>query len=226
MWLYLALFIPFALFTMFAQWFVKHRIKKMMEMEAAAGLTGAQVAQKILEINGITDVKVEETDGFLSDHYSPKELTLRLSPDIFSGTHVSALGVAAHEVGHAIQHQKAWAPLQLRQTLVPAAMFGTNAGMFLLMLSVFLAGAGQISTVFAQIGLILYAIAVFFALVTLPVEFDASSRAKAQLAQLGLVQPQEATAVAKVLNAAALTYVAAAAAAVGQLIYWFLRTRH
>ena len=208
------------LLSLGAQFWVKSAVNKWLKVPLRRGLTGQQVAHAILAARGIRDVRVESVQGFLSDHYDPSSKTLRLSPDIFNGRSVTAAGIAAHEVGHAIQHQEGYAPMKLRQKMVPVANIGTNLGLWITIGGIFM-GFSQL----AMLGVFLFGGAVAFTLVTLPVEFDASNRARKVLAQGGIVTGEEARGVDQVLRAAAATYVAAAVAAVLQLLYWFWRAR-
>lgn len=208
------------LLSLGAQFWVKSAVNKWLKVPLRRGLTGQQVAKAILAARGIRDVRVESVQGFLSDHYDPSSKTLRLSPDIFNGRSVTAAGIAAHEVGHAIQHQEGYAPMKLRQKMVPAANIGTNLGLWITIGGIFV-GITEV----AMLGVLLFGAAVAFTLVTLPVEFDASNRARKVLAQGGIVTAEEARGVDQVLRAAAATYVAAAVAAVLQLLYWFWRAR-
>ena len=241
--LYLMLLAPAMILALWAQFKVKRAYKLYSEVPTARGVTGAEVAHHILRANGITDVPVEVADGFLSDHYDPRHRvlrlssvpiervpgqlsdhydprsrTVRLSESTFDHPTPAAIAIATHEVGHAIQHARAYAPLVLRNTLAPVAMLGSNLAMILLMVGMFLHAMGLV-----YLGIIGFSAAVVFTLITLPVEFDASRRAKELLPQLGLVVAGEQAGVAKVLNAAALTYVAAAISAVLQLVYFLLR---
>ncbi len=216
--LYLMLLGPAMLLALWAQFKVKRAYKRYSEVPTARGVTGAEVAREILRANGIADVPIEVADGFLSDHYDPRSRTLRLSSGVYHGRSVAAAGIAAHEVGHAIQHARAYGPLVLRNTLAPVAMLGSNLAMILLMVGLFLKAMGLV-----YLGIIAFSAAVVFTLITLPVEFDASRRAKELLPQLGLVTSGERDGVASVLNAAALTYVAAAISAVLQLVYFLIR---
>lgn len=163
-------------------------------------------------------MRVKPVAGFLSDHYSPSERVLRLSEDIFYGRSVAAAGIAAHEVGHAIQHKRGYWPMQLRQTLVPMANIGTNLGVWLVVLGM-IVGLTELAT----LGVLLFAGFVAFTLITMPVEFDASFRAREVLLTNGIVTPHEARGVSQVLTAAAATYLAAAVSAIMQLLYWALR---
>ncbi len=217
--LYLLFMLPCLLLSLGAQWYVKSTFRKMLEVQAQAGITGDACAKHILQANGIHDVEVEDVPGFLSDHYSPGEKVLRLSPDVYEGSSIASIGVAAHEVGHAIQHQQAYKPLVLRSTVAPAATIGSNLGMILVGIGFVLQSSGLI-----LVSIVLFSIFVLFTLVTLPVEFDASKRAMVQLQNLGILRtPEEVAMTQKVLSAAALTYVAAAASAIIQLLYFILR---
>jgi Zn-dependent membrane protease YugP len=216
--LYLVMIAPAMLLALWAQFKVKRVYKKYSEVLTARGATGAEVAAHILRANGLTNVPIEVADGFLSDHYDPRHRVLRLSSGVYNGRSIAAAGIAAHEVGHALQHAKEYGPLVLRTKLAPVAMLGSNLAMILLMIGMFMHAMGLV-----YLGIIGFTVAVVFTLVTLPVEFDASRRAKELLPQLGLITGGEQAGVAAVLNAAALTYVAAAISAVLQLVYFLLR---
>ena len=198
-----------------AQHRVKSTFAKNLQVHVANGMTGAQVARRVLDANGLNEVPVEETPGSLSDHYDPRSRSVHLSPDVFQGVSVASTAVAAHEVGHAIQHAKSYAFFKFRSTLFPAVQFASNIWMLFLLGGIFLQISG-----FIVLAIALYAVAVLFQFVTLPVEFDASKRAKRQLNDLGLVASNEGTGVEATLNAAAWTYVAGALAAIAQLLYF------
>jgi Zn-dependent membrane protease YugP len=217
--LYFIIVGPAILLTIWAQIKVKGTVSKYAKIGTTRGLTGAETAQAILRHEGIENVRVEEVSGWLSDHYDPRSKTLRLSPDVYRNTSVSSVGIAAHEVGHAIQDARSYAPLVLRSAIAPAAMFGSNAAMFLLMIGFMIGALGMV-----KLGIILFATTVAFQLITLPVEINASSRARAILTESGIVTQNEAVGVGRVLNAAALTYVAAAIASLTQLLYFLLRS--
>jgi Zn-dependent membrane protease YugP len=206
------LLLPAILLAAYAQWKVSSAFNRFSQVATAAGRTGAAVAAEILRRRGVPDVKIEQVDGMLSDHYDPRTKTLRLSPAVYQSTSVSAVGVAAHECGHALQDNEGYAALALRSAIVPVANIGTSAAWIL-----FFIGLLTQRGVLMDLGILLFLGYVLFALVTLPVEFDASRRAVAVLQGEGLVMPSEAEGVKTVLNAAALTYVAAAAMAVLQL---------
>lgn len=216
--LYLLLALPALLLGMFAQARVRNNFNKYSQVRTWRGVTGAQVARSLLNSQGLYDVQVEESQGFLSDHYDPRTRTLRLSPDVYRSPSVAAAGIAAHEMGHALQHAGGYVPLQLRSALVPAVQFSSSFAPWIIM-----GGFLLRLTPLAWLGVILFAGAVVFSLITLPVEFDASRRAKQLLVSEGVLSVQETEGVNKVLDAAALTYVAAAIAAIGQLLYFVLR---
>jgi len=208
-----------------AAFMVKSRFAKSSQVPISSGYTGAQVAEQLLRDAGITDVSVHEHKGFLSDHYNPINRTLNLSPDVYNGRSAAAAGVAAHEAGHAMQHAQNYFPMWVRSAIVPVANIGSNLGPWIIMIGILLGAGAEIDTgighTLAVIGVALFAAATAFTLVTVPVEFDASARAKRQLQHLGIVkQGNEANAVSSVLTAAAMTYVAAAIASVLQLLYW------
>ena len=204
---------------------VKSRFNAGQKVRIQSGLTGAEVASAILADAGIFDVRIQETRGFLSAYYNPMDKTLNLSSEVFHGRSASSAGVAAHEVGHAIQHAQNYFPMWLRSAIVPAANIGSNLGPWLVILGIIIsAGKPIIGTNIATIGVLLFGIATLFSLVTVPVEFDASSRAKKCLARLNILAPgRERDVVAGVLFAAGLTYVAAAVSSILQLLYWALR---
>ncbi len=206
------------LLSLGAQAWVKSRVNRWSNVAISRGMTGRDVAQRILDAEGITNVTIARTPGVLSDHYDPRTRTLALSDDIYSGRSVTAAGIAAHEVGHAIQDKVGYPAMRLRQQMVPIANIGTNIGVFVL-----IAGLAVGISGLAIAGVVLFAGFVLFTLVTLPVEFDASARAKRALTQHGIITAQEAEGVQQILTAAAATYVAAAATAILQLLYWISR---
>ncbi|HEV8352882.1 MAG TPA: zinc metallopeptidase [bacterium] len=207
------LLLPAFALALYAQWKVTSTFRHYSEIRSGTGYTGAQVAAELLRRNGITNVRVEPVEGALSDHYDPRQKVLRLSPEVFGSDSIAAIGVAAHETGHALQDKQHYPALALRSAIVPLATFGTNAAWIL-----FIIGLITSLPVLMDLGILIFLGYVIFALITLPVEFNASNRAVAQLTGQGLVLPQEAQGVRAVLNAAALTYVAAAAMAVLQLV--------
>lgn len=218
--LFLLLSLPALAFGIWAQFQVRSAFSKNAQIPTSTGLTGAQVARRILDSNNLQNVAVERVDGFLSDHYDPRRRVLRLSPDVHDGNSLAAAGVAAHEAGHALQHQQGYTMLKLRTAMVPTVQFGSWLGPILFIVGFFM--AGTIGTSLAWLGFLLFAAVAVFALVTLPVEFDASNRAKRLVVAHNLVFPQgqEMNGVNAVLNAAALTYVAAAIQAISTLLYY------
>lgn len=208
------------LFGLWAQWKVKSTFKKYSQVRPANGLTGAQAAAAVLRESGLPDLQIRPVAGRLSDHYDPRSRTLNLSADVGQASSLAALGVAAHEAGHAIQDARGYAPMRVRQTLVPAAMVGQSLWFLPVLIGLFLNMTGLV-----MVGLVLFAAIVLFQLVTLPVEFDASKRALVALEGQGLLVGDEIVGARKVLNAAALTYVAGFVAALGQLAYFFLISR-
>lgn len=213
--LYFLFSLPAFLFALFAQWRVQSTVSKYSQMYTGRGLTGARVARALLDAYGLTQVRVERTGGFLGDHYDPLSRTLRLSGDVHDTPSVAAVGIAAHEAGHALQHAENYWPLQVRSAIVPAVQFGSYLGPLVFMAGFFLQITGL-----AWAGVALFGLVVVFALVTLPVEFDASRRAKELLAANGFAVGEELDGVNKVLDAAALTYVAGLAQALATLLYY------
>jgi Zn-dependent membrane protease YugP len=216
--LYIVFLVPPLILGFAVQAWLKRTFSEQSQVHDQAGLTGAAVARMILDRNGLSDVPVKPSPGGqLSDHYDPRERAVYLSQPVYEDASVAALAVGAHEVGHAIQHQKAYAPFAIRSAVFPVVAIASQAWTFLLIGGVILQALGLI-----QVAIALYAIVVVFQLVTLPVEFDASRRAGAQLREMGVVTQSEAGGVRKVLTAAALTYVAGALAAIAQLAYFVL----
>lgn len=211
---YLIIALPALLLGMYAQWRVQSNFAKYSQVRTARGVTGAEIARYLLDSQGLYNVQVERVPGTLSDHYDPQAKVLRLSQAVYDSPSVAAAGVAAHEMGHALQDKEKYAPLALRSLMVPSVQIGSWIGPLIFMAGLFF------STTLAWVGLIIFAATAAFALVTLPVEFDASNRAKKLLAQHNIVSPQEADGVKTVLDSAALTYVAAALQAVSTLLYY------
>jgi uncharacterized protein len=200
------------------QSWLKRTVAKNAEIEVSTGFSGAQVARQILDQNGLDEVEIHRSPGGpLSDHYDPRKRGVFLSETVHDTRSVTATAIAAHEVGHAIQHARAYAPLRIRSTMFPVVAFASSFWTMLLLGGILLGALGLV-----QLAILLYAVAVLFHFVTLPVEFNASRRAGAQLGSLGLVSTSESEGVRKVLNAAALTYVAGALAALTQLLYFAL----
>jgi len=220
---WLLFMLPGLLMGLYAQAKLRSTYGKYSKVAASSGATGAQAAREVLDRAGLSQMAVHEVRGHLTDHYDPTKRALFLSSANFHGRSLAAIGVAAHEAGHALQHKAAYKPMQIRMSLVPVTQFATNAAMWIVMLG-WIAGLGFLQAIAP------YAIAVFgaitlFQLVTLPVEFDASRRAKEQLKRIGLVSGAESVGVSRVLNAAAMTYVAAMVASLAQLLHIILLTR-
>ncbi|MDR6122592.1 Zn-dependent membrane protease YugP [Bacillus sp. SLBN-46] len=211
--LYLVYFAVIILIPLWAQFKVKNTFSKYSRVPSSTYVRGAEVARQILNSNGLFNVAVEEGRGFLSDHYDPRTKTVRLSPENYHGHSIAAAAVAAHECGHAIQDSEGYAFLRFRHALVPVANIGSNFSWILIMIGIFAHLSGML-----LLGIIFMAVAVLFQVITLPVEFNASNRAMDQVVSLGLVGNGEEREAKKVLNAAALTYVAAAAVAVLELL--------
>ena len=212
---------PFMLLALWASFRVKSTFNKFSEVGVRTGMTGAEAARRVAHAGGATDVSIERHEGFLSDHYDPTSKTLRLSPDVYDGRSVASIAVAAHEAGHAIQHAKAYTWLGFRSKMVPVTMFGSSAWIW-----IFIGGQIFANPMLVDLGILLFSATVLFQLVTLPVEFDASNRAKAVLASSGIVTTQEeALGVSKVLGAAAMTYVAGALTAIMTLLYLIMQRR-
>lgn len=210
---YLIYFAIIVLIPLWAQMRVKNTFAKYSRVASSTHRRGAEVAREILNANGLYNVGVEEGRGFLSDHYDPRTKTVRLSPENYHGHSIAAAAIAAHECGHAIQDSEGYAFLRFRHALVPVANIGSNVSWILIMIGIFAQLSGML-----LLGIIFMAAAVLFQIITLPVEFNASSRAMDQVASLGLIANLEEREAQKVLNAAALTYVAAAAVAVLELL--------
>jgi Zn-dependent membrane protease YugP len=216
--IWLLISLPGLLLSLWASFKVKTTFQHYSQVRPRSGLSGAEAARELLRRHGVQDVHVEPTEGFLSDHYDPTQRALRLSPDVYGGRSLAALGVAAHESGHALQHAAGYKPLAFRSLVVKPAMFGSNLGIYVVFGGMLLHSSSMI-----WLGIVLFAAFVLFTLVTLPVEFDASKRAVAVLASSGMITAEEMDGTRKVLTAAALTYVAAAISAVLQLLYLLWR---
>ena len=204
------------LLSVLASWCVNSTFKKYSKVRSMSGMTGAMAAERILKSQGINDVVIQRVSGNLTDHYNPSNKTLNLSESTYGSTSVAAVGVAAHECGHAIQHAKGYAPLSIRTALVSVANFGSSISWFLIIIGIVIGGSG--SSFLVKLGILCFSLAVLFQIVTLPVEFNASSRALKLLGNVGILTDSEVGQTRKVLTAAALTYVAAAAASILQLV--------
>ncbi|MEI6970285.1 MAG: zinc metallopeptidase [bacterium] len=216
--LYIMMLLPALLLSGIATLVTRATFNKYSKKMTSSGVTGAQAAQRLLNSHGVYDVNIEPVQGFLSDHYDPRTKTLRLSPDVYASQSLSAIGVACHEAGHALQHAASYAPLVLRTALVPVAQVGSHASYILILLGSFMASMGMI-----KLGIVLFSCTVLFTLVTLPVEWNASSRAKALMVSSGVVTAAERRSAGAVLNAAFMTYLAAALTALITLVYYLMR---
>ncbi len=217
--LYWVMLLPALGLAGYASYLTNATFKKYREYGASSQMTGAQAAQRLLQDAGIRDVSIEEVGGFLSDHYDPSAKALRLSPDVYNSQSLSAIGVACHEAGHALQHAEGYQWLQMRSSLVPVVGFASNASYFVLLAGMFMGFPSLMA-----VGILLFSASVLFSLVTLPVEWDASARAKKLMVQAGIVSDREAVAAGKVLNAAFLTYVASAVSSLLTLVYYLIRS--
>ncbi|TGE32734.1 zinc metallopeptidase [Desulfosporosinus sp. Sb-LF] len=217
----MVLLIPAILLSLFAQYRISSAYKHYSSIRAQSGLTGAQAARAILNGNGLYDVRVEPIGGRLSDHYDPRSRVINLSEDVYHGNSLSSVAVAAHETGHALQHASGYFPMQLRSSFVPVANIGSGAGPILIMIGLFMPSFGWL----LQLGILAFTFAVLFQLITLPVEYNASHRALLLLQEGRMLGSDEVRGARSVLNAAALTYVAAALAAVLQLARFILIAR-
>ncbi len=215
---YLIFALPALLLGLWAQAKVQYAFKKYSQVRAASGMSGAEAARRILDSNGLYNVAVEATRGFLSDHYDPTKKVLRLSPEVYQSNSIASVGVAAHEAGHALQDQHGYLPLYVRSAMVPTVQIGSWLGPIIFMIGFFMSGSLGYSLAWLGVGL--FALTALFAIVTLPVEWDATRRAKEALVNLGIISHNDRSGVASVLDAAALTYVAAAIQAISTLLYY------
>jgi len=208
-----------------ASWMVKSAFKKYEKVPSRRGITGRQAAQMLLDRAGITDVRIIATQGYLSDHYSPTQKHLALSEPVYNSTSIAAIGVATHEAGHAIQHATAYAPLGLRSMLVPTIGIGNQFGMIAMSIGVFLlASKSFLGPIVFGAGVLLFGCVFLFQMVTLPVEFNASNRARKLVVEAGIIDIDERKGIDRVLTAAAMTYVAAAVQTALTLIYFLMRS--
>ncbi|HYL04975.1 MAG TPA: zinc metallopeptidase [Thermoanaerobaculia bacterium] len=216
---YLLFIMPGLLLSLWASWRTRSAFNKYSRVRSARGLTGAQAAQEMLRAAGIGDVKVVPTSGMLTDHYNPATKTLALSEDVYGTPSIAAVGVACHEAGHAVQHARAYKPLWLRTALVPTANIGSSLGYIVMLVGLVFLHSPQV----VLVGAMLFATVLLFQIVTLPVELDASARAKRLAVDNGIVLAQERQGMDRVLNAAALTYVAAVVSTLLTLLYYLMR---
>lgn len=219
---YIVLVLPAVILSLWASWNVKHTFEKYSRVMNARGLTGAQAARRVLDANGLRDVPVARVSGELSDHYDPEARIVNLSDSVYGSCSVAAIGVACHEVGHAIQNAEGYMPIRIRQAIIPATNIGAKLSVPLLFAGLLLASFSPKLLYLAYAGVALYSLCALFQLVTLPVEFDASSRALRSIEGMGLLADEEYQSAKKVLKAAALTYVAALATTLAQLLRFIM----
>ena len=220
---YIVLVLPAVLLSLWASWNVKHTFTKYAKQQNSRGLTGAEAARRLLDANGLRDVPVERISGSLTDHYDPEARAVRLSDSVWGSSSTAAVGVACHEVGHAIQNAEGYLPVRIRQAIIPATNIGAKLSIPLLMAGLVLSGFSRVFLYLAYAGVLLYTLCAIFQIVTLPTEFDASRRALSSIESLGLLADgEELQGARKVLRAAALTYVAALATTLVQLLRFLI----
>jgi uncharacterized protein len=217
--MYLVFILPALALSMWASFRTKSAFNKYSQVGSARGLSGAEAARMMLDREGLHDVKIERANGFLSDHYNPLTRSLALSEGVYDSRSIAAIGVATHEAGHAVQHARHYAPMWLRSTLVPTANIGSSIGYFVMLIGLMMQASNMV-----LIGAVLFSMVLLFQVVTLPVEFDASARAKRLAVEHGIITSSERPGMDRVLNAAALTYVAAAVSTLMTLLYFLLRS--
>lgn len=217
-WTYIVLVLPCVLLSLWASANVKGTFNKYAKQYSRRGLTGAQAAARVLSANGVYGVRIERISGSLTDHFDPSTNVIRLSDSVYSSTSTAAIGVACHEAGHAVQYAQNYAPIRLRAAIIPVTNLGSRIAMPLILVGILLGALGEISTFFIYLGIACFGFSLVFQLVTLPVEFDASHRALAAIERTELLTPEEQRGARKTLRAAALTYVAATATALAQLL--------
>ena len=217
-WTYLVLVLPFIILSMWASGNVNSTFKKYAKQYSVRRLTGADAAQRVLSANGVSGVRIERISGNLTDHYDPRTNVIRLSDSVFSSTSTAAIGVACHEAGHAVQYAQSYAPIKIRAAIIPITNFGSKLAMPLILLGTVLPIIGEFSYVLVYIGIACFGLSVLFQLITLPVEFNASRRALEAIQSAGLLTDEEQKGAKKTLKAAAMTYVAATATALAQML--------
>lgn len=217
-WTYLVLVLPCIILSLLASASVKTTFRKFSQQLSIRHITGAQAAQRVLSANGVGGVRIERVSGNLTDHYDPKTNVIRLSDSVYDSTSVAAIGVAAHEAGHAVQYAQSYAPIKLRAAIIPITNFGSKLAMPLILLGLLLTFAGELSYALVYIGIACFGLSLVFQLVTLPVEFNASRRAMEAIETAEILSQEERRGARKTLTAAAMTYVAATAVALAQLL--------
>lgn len=217
-WTYIVLVLPFMILSLVASAKVNSSFKKYSEVHSKRGLSAVDAARRVLQANGVTDVAIEQVSGHLTDHFDPKDNVIRLSDSVYGSTSVAAIGVACHEAGHAVQHAVGYVPVKVRTAIVPITNIGSKLSIPLIFIGIALSYLGEFYSYIAYVGVALFSLCVIFQLVTLPTEFNASRRAIKALSENGILDEQELKGAKKVLSAAAMTYVAALAVAVMQLL--------
>lgn len=217
-WTYIVYVLPAVIFAMWASANVNSTFKKYAKIHSRRGITGAEAARRVLDSKGLTNVRIERVSGNLTDHYDPRTNVIRLSDTVYSDTSEAAIGVACHEAGHAMQYAESYAPIKLRNAIIPVTNIGSKLSMPLILIGIFLSYLSDYLIIFAYVGIICFAFSTVFQLVTLPTEFNASRRALAAIDNCGILDSEERSGAKKVLSAAALTYVAALAVSLMQLL--------
>lgn len=217
-WTYLVIVLPCLILSMLASSSVNNTFKKYSKVNSFRGLTGAEAAQRVLLANGVRDVRIERVSGNLTDHYDPRTNVIRLSDSVHSSTSVAAIGVACHEAGHAVQYAENYGPIKIRAAIIPLTNIGSKLAMPLILAGILLTALGNFSYVLVDLGIAAFSLSLIFQLVTLPVEFNASRRAMQTIETSGLLTTEEQQGAKKTLKAAAMTYVAATAVALAQLV--------
>ena len=217
-WTYLVLVLPCLILSLWASSSVNNTFKRYSTQYSMRGITGAEAAQRVLHANGVSGVRIERVSGNLTDHFDPKTNVIRLSDSVYSSTSTAAIGVACHEAGHAVQYATHYAPIKLRAAIIPITNFGSKLAMPLILLGLFLTFLGNFSYALVYLGIACFGLSLVFQLVTLPVEFNASRRAVRAISNTGILTQQELVGAKKTLKAAAMTYVAATAVSLAQLL--------
>ena len=217
-WTYVVLVLPCVLLSLWASASVNSTFKKYSNQLSARHITGAEAAQRVLSSNGVSGVRIERISGNLTDHYDPTSNVIRLSDNVYDASSTAAIGVACHEAGHAVQYAQSYAPIKLRAAIIPVTNIGSKLAMPLILLGLLLGAMGEISYFFIYLGIGCFGLSLVFQLITLPVEFDASRRAMVSISQCGLLTEEEERGARKTLRAAAMTYVAATAVSLAQLL--------
>lgn len=219
-WDYIIFMLPVYIFTLFASIMVKSTFRKYSHVHSNQNITGREAARRVLDANGLYDVRIEKISGELTDHFDPRSNVIRLSESVYDSTSTASIGVACHEVGHAIQFANGYIPIKIRNAIIPITNIGSTLSMPLILIGILLSAIGEQFAIIAYIGLILFGFCVLFQLVTLPVEFNASNRAVKSLKNMAILDSSELVGAKKVLIAAAMTYVAALATSIAQLLYF------